>query len=114
MYSEEFFSEIYNFVLFSCLILFFIIKCFFCKTVKKKKKEPSHRHFETTLTITIALSIADSGPKPDTPISILTSAPDLKVTPFPVSEDLTRLLKLRKEVIETGLMFFVFITSLLQ
>jgi hypothetical protein len=41
------------------------------------------------------LSIADSGPKPVTPISMLTSAPDLKVTPFPFSEGLTRLLKLK-------------------
>lgn len=59
---------------------------------KKKKKAIS----KLNLTICIALSIADSPPKPETPMSMLTSAPDRKVTPLPFSVDLTRLLKLQK------------------
>lgn len=49
---------------------------------------------EDPLTIAIDLSITVSGPKGETPMSMLTSAPDLKVTPFPFSEGFARLLKL--------------------
>lgn len=50
---------------------------------------------ELNLTNCIALSIAESPPKPETPMSILTSAPDRKVTPLPFSVDFTRLFKLQ-------------------
>lgn len=51
---------------------------------------------EAALTIAMDLSIIVSGPKGDTPMSMFTSVPDLKVTPFPFSEGLARLLKLKE------------------